>query len=59
MRALLEEKIRTFLQDEQGPTVTEYAVMLGLIVVGVMVAMGQFGVRVSGIYSIINSTMPT
>ena len=57
MKALLG-KTREFLRSESGPTATEYAIMLALIAMFAVAAFGQFGLRVSGIYSVVDGTMP-
>jgi pilus assembly protein Flp/PilA len=40
-----------FLRDESGPTATEYAVMLALIIVVCIGAVGFFGSTASGSWS--------
>jgi pilus assembly protein Flp/PilA len=47
-----------FLQSEDGPTATEYAVLIALICVGVIGVMSSFGGRVGSIYTSIAGTMP-
>jgi pilus assembly protein Flp/PilA len=54
----LVAKTWKFLRADDGPTATEYAVMLALIAMVAVAAFGQFGERVSGIYSVVDSTMP-
>ncbi len=49
--AAIYRRISLFLHAEDGPTATEYAVLLAVICVGVLGAMGLFGVRVQGIYT--------
>lgn len=44
------EKARAFWHNDDGPTATEYAVLLALIIVGVLATMSQFGARVDSIY---------
>ncbi len=39
-----------FLSDDQGPTATEYAVMLGLVIVVVIGAVTQIGNQLNGIF---------
>ncbi len=41
-------KLIRFLQDEDGATATEYAVMLGLIMVVCLTAIGFFGSNTNG-----------
>ena len=49
--AAVERWVTNFLRAEDGPTATEYAVLLALIAVGVIGAMSLFGVRVNNIYT--------
>ncbi len=49
MKALVS-RIKAFLIDEDGPTATEYAVMLALIIVVCLVAIGLLGNTVRGIF---------
>jgi len=41
----------TFLREEEGPTATEYAVMLALILVAIMAAVAAIGGTTSGMYN--------
>jgi pilus assembly protein Flp/PilA len=43
--------IRRFLLDEDGPTATEYAVMLALILVAIMAGIGAVGSQTGGMWS--------
>lgn len=47
MRGLLARWVR----DESGPTATEYAILLGLIVVVLMGAVNSFGDKTAGIWA--------
>ncbi len=51
-RALLR-----FLRSEEGPTATEYALLLAVISLTVMGAMAGFGDHVGNIYTIINGAV--
>jgi len=53
------EKAVDFLRSEDGPTATEYAVLIALICIGVITAMSGFGAKVGNIYTAVQSTMPT
>ena len=44
-------KIRNFIRSEEGPTATEYAVMLALIIVVALVAIQTLGQNVSTTFS--------
>ena len=46
----LIRRFAAFLKEEDGPTATEYAVLLAVISITVMVAMAAFGQRMTGIY---------
>jgi pilus assembly protein Flp/PilA len=45
------DRIREFLKSEDGPTATEYAVMLALIIVAALAAIQSLGTKVTGIFS--------
>jgi len=51
-------KMRGLLRAEDGPTATEYAVLIAIICIGVIAAMGTFGVHVDSIYASLAGTMP-
>ncbi len=51
----LAYRIRDFLRNEDGPTATEYAVMLALIIVVCVAAIGILGRTVSGVFTQVNS----
>ncbi len=46
-----------FLNDEDGPTAVEYAIMLALILVACISIVTSLGVTVSGTFSSVNSGM--
>jgi len=52
------QTIRRFLRESDGPTATEYAVLIALICVGVIGVMSSFGGHVGSIYVSIAGTMP-
>lgn len=52
------KKAIEFLNSDEGPTATEYAIMLALIAIGVMVAMAAFGERMTAIYTSIHAKTP-
>lgn len=49
-------QLRRFLRSEDGPTTTEYAVLLAVIVITAVTAMGGFGVKMGNIYTSISAT---
>ena len=53
----LTSKVRRFLASEDGPTAVEYAVMLGLIVVAIVVVVGKLATSVSGTFSTVSSSL--
>ncbi|MCO6438333.1 MAG: Flp family type IVb pilin [Phycisphaerae bacterium] len=46
-----------FLRSEDGPTATEYAVLLALIAIGVLATMQTFGQQVGGLYAAISTAV--
>ncbi len=52
-------RIRDFLRNEDGPTATEYAVMLALIIVVCIAAVTLLGQRVSGVFQSVQGSLPT
>ena len=47
--------IKRFANEEAGPTATEYAVMLALIIVVCLIAIGGIGTKVNAIFTSINT----
>ncbi len=58
MNAILN-RAKSFLKSEDGPTATEYAVMLALIIVVALTAITGLGTTVSGIFSGVDGALPT
>ncbi len=54
---MLISKVKQFVQECDGPTATEYAVMLALIIVVALVAISSLGTKVSGIFSAVDGTL--
>ncbi len=50
---------KRFIQSEDGPTATEYAVMLALIIIVAIGAISGIGVTVSGIFTSVDNGLPT
>ncbi len=48
---------KRFLQSEDGPTATEYAVMLALIITVCITAIGTLGDSVSGAFAGVNAEL--
>lgn len=53
----IQKLLRRFVSLEDGPTTTEYAVLLGVIAVAVIGALSLFGVKMDNIYTTLNSTL--
>ncbi len=49
----------SFLKSEDGPTATEYAVMLALIIVLSLAAITGIGTTVMGIFTDVDAGLPT
>jgi pilus assembly protein Flp/PilA len=47
------------LREDDGPSATEYAILLALIVLVAVAAVRSIGTRMQGIYQSIDATMPT
>ncbi len=58
MKALVK-KARNFLRSEDGPTATEYAVMLALIIIVALAAITLLGQKVQTIFSNVESGLPS
>ena len=51
-------RVKNFLQSEDGPTATEYAVMLALIIIVALGAITGLGTTVSGIFTNVDAALP-
>lgn len=56
MNAFLS-RMKAFLVNDDGPTATEYAVMLALIIVVCLVAITALGTQLSGIFGNVTSKL--
>lgn len=52
-------RAKSFLANEDGPTATEYAVMLALIIIIALGAITALGSKVSAVFTNITAAMPT
>lgn len=50
---------KQFLKSEDGPTATEYAVMLALIIVVCLAAITGIGQTVSNVFTNVDNSLPT
>jgi len=50
---------KAFLKAEEGPTATEYAVMLALIVIVCLGAITGIGTTVESVFTNVDSSLPT
>jgi pilus assembly protein Flp/PilA len=55
----LKERIHSFLVSEDGPTATEYAVMLALIIIVALAAIETLGTKVQSIFTNVETSLPT
>ncbi len=58
MKALMN-RTKQFLVSEDGPTATEYAVMLALIIIVSLAAITLLGNKVSTIFGNVQTALPT
>lgn len=54
----LKKTMRRFFSGDEGPTATEYAVLLGVICIVALTAMGAFGTHMNDIYVSVAGTLP-
>jgi pilus assembly protein Flp/PilA len=54
----LKDRVRSFIVSEDGPTATEYAVMLALIIIVALAAIQLLGAKVSEIFTNVNTALP-
>lgn len=57
MRFLLP-RLHEFVCSEDGPTATEYGVLIALISMAVIGALSLFGVHMDNLYTMIDATVP-
>ncbi len=50
---------REFLASEDGPTATEYAAMLGLIVLAAVGSIGGVGTKMDSVFNTLATSLPT
>ena len=50
---------KEFLRSDEGPTATEYAVMLALIIIVCIGAITGIGQTVSGVFTNVDNSLPT
>jgi pilus assembly protein Flp/PilA len=55
--SILARKFREFVGSEDGPTATEYAIMLALIIVVCIATIGALGSRVNTIFGSVSTAM--
>ena len=53
------KNVKRFVQSEDGPTATEYAVMLALIIIVALGAITGLGTTVDGIFTSVDAALPT
>ncbi|NLX04419.1 MAG: Flp family type IVb pilin [Phycisphaerae bacterium] len=55
----LKERVKSFIVSEDGPTATEYAVMLALIIIVALAAITLLGSKVNSIFTNVEGQLPT
>ena len=58
MLAQIAGQLSRLWRSEDGPTATEYAVLIAVICVAVIGALSSFGFHMDNLYTSINSTVP-
>jgi pilus assembly protein Flp/PilA len=52
-------RIKQFLVNEDGPTATEYAVMLALVIIVCIAGVTLLGTTVNGVFNSVAGELPT
>lgn len=52
-------RAKQFIQSEDGPTATEYAVMLALIIIVALGAITGLGTKVSSVFTNVSGKLPS
>ena len=55
---MLWNKVKSFLTSEDGPTATEYAVMLALIIIVALAGITLLGTKVNTIFTNVEAALP-
>lgn len=58
MQAIIK-RAQSFLKSEDGPTATEYAVMLALIIIVAMAGITLLGVKVNTVFTNVEGGLPS
>ena len=56
---ILAKRMRTFFNSENGPTVTEYAVMLALIILVSIAAIALMGNKIKSVFASLAGALPS
>lgn len=59
MKKALANRIHRFVTSEDGPTATEYAVMLALIIIVALAGITLLGNKVAGIFTNVEGALPS
>jgi pilus assembly protein Flp/PilA len=51
------QTVKQFLVEEDGPTAVEYAVLLGLIIIGAITILATFGGQITSIFTNASTTV--
>ena len=54
---ILLQHVRRFLEDNRGPTATEYGVLIAVICVAVIGALSAFGIHMDNLYAALSTTL--
>ena len=53
------KRLKALITNRAGPKVTEYAVMLSLIILGAMAGSSLLGIKVNGVFTFFGSGLPS
>ena len=54
----MKNRVKSFLLSEEGPTATEYAVMLALIIIVALAGITLLGAKVNTIFTNVEAALP-
>ncbi|MBU0638886.1 MAG: Flp family type IVb pilin [Planctomycetes bacterium] len=57
-RVTARAELVRLVREESGPTATEYAILLAVLVLVAVAAIGGIGERIYNVYESVNSVMP-
>lgn len=57
LKTLVSRAVKLVRRDEEGASLVEYGLLVGLIAVGCVVAVGTLGTTIAGYFTTINASL--